>query len=132
MEVSSYVADDLEQNRKKLDVAYFRTYKIWKFKRKRAKILNCVRIEIANDDRTHRYIYQFGYKKFPKDLLYEIRKRTLIGTKHRKLFLFIRDHRMQKVDPSLWRITNEMQLDKRKWQRMRETYNVHPLMDTEP
>jgi len=115
----------LSQDRKKLDVEYFKLYGVWKFKKRKSKTLSCIELQI--NDNPIRSIYQFGYTKFPKNLLFEIRKSTLLGIKDKKQVLFVREHQVHKIDASLWKISRRIDMDKRKWQRMREMYNVHPV-----
>lgn len=117
----------LEKNRKKLDVEHFKSYGVWRFKRKKAKHLKCVNIVLSEVDRN---FYRFGYKKFPKDLLYEIRKSTQVGIKDKKTYLFVRQHQIERLDPLLWSITNRITIKQKTWQRMRESYQMQKLIES--
>jgi hypothetical protein len=118
---------ELRPDRKKLDVEYFKLYGVWRFKRKKFKKLKCTDLLIQDKTKpepTQKHIYQFGYKNFPKNLLYEIKSGTRLGAKAKKVYIFVRPKQMALLDPLIWTITNQKIIDKSQWKRMQDVLSI--------
>lgn len=109
----------IRRDRRKLDIRFYQQMSYWR-RRIRPVKLKCKAFVLA---RTRNKWYQFRYRTFPKDILFELGKSSMLGfrlTRSQRFdrCIFLRELHVRKMDPTSFRVQSEVVITEAEWKRL--------------